>query len=307
MKPKNNKFYPALIALLLASLACVCTSPTSLLPSTLIPPATPVGVAVTVPVATVNPGQANTPTPSIEVDFPIYDGSDGRQTVRMEYMELDSTVLGGLASNTVAHNWLIELTSGQTIDARVYGDDVDTILTLIDENGQVIMSVDDSVGLDPQIVTVITNSGTYTLRITSFGPGNYTFEVKEIDDPAAAGFDIDPNLPLVTGSDSKATPIVKAIDIPSTTQGQLPNSSTAHNYVIDVLANTTISIQITSPTNTDTRYRILDLNGVELAYQDDDDGYDPQGTHTLQQAGQYTIRVDSFSSGSYIMDVRSGP
>ena len=79
-----------------------------------------------------------------------------------------------------AHNWLFEGQSGQTVTIEVVGvGSTDPSATLIDPNGTVVARSDqtDSGGSE-HITATLQLSGTYTVRVNVYVPGDYTITVR---------------------------------------------------------------------------------------------------------------------------------
>lgn len=286
----------------LAGLACVSQpGPGIVVPPTLVGG----GFSGTAPpVATVMPvagGGEVTPEPTI--DFPVYDGSDGRPTLLVRRLAFDTPQVAGLGASDYAHNWLLSLEQGQTVQLDAAGlDGADPVITLIDPNGVYVQQVDDTFGLDARLVFSAEASGVYTVRIWLYGAGNYEISATA-GTPESFGLEIDPDLPLYTNSDSDTTYIVQRIDFGVEERGEFPGDDIAHNWLFEGVAGQTVTVRVTGSSGTDATLTIIDPNGLYVNSVDDVIGLDPELTVTLTMDGLYTARVGAYGSGQYVIVV----
>lgn len=221
----------------LAGLACVSQPPIGVpLPMT----PTPVGAnfsGTAAPVATVLPVEGGVEvTPAPTIDFPVYDGSDGRPTLLVRMLEFDTPQVAGLGATEYAHNWLLRLEQGQMVRIDAVGlDGADPVITLIDPNGVYLQQVDDTFGLDAQLVYVAEASGVYTVRIWLYSAGNYELTATT-GTPETLGIQIDPVLPIYTNFDGDSTQLVQRIEFGVTESGELTSGSVAHNWLFEGVA-----------------------------------------------------------------------
>ncbi|MBN1120322.1 MAG: PPC domain-containing protein [Anaerolineae bacterium] len=80
----------------------------------------------------------------------------------------------------------------------------------------------------------------------------------------------------------------------------------AHNWLFEGTAGQTVQIAATGSGEVDTRIRLIDPDGNLLAEEDDTVGNDPLVSITLPTNGLYTVRVDTWSTGTYSLIVTEG-
>jgi Bacterial pre-peptidase C-terminal domain len=109
-----------------------------------------------------------------------YDGGDGYSTTQKGPLGSGVSCSSTIADISSADNWTFEGKADQsvTIDVKAQGD-ADPNLTVIDPNGDVIDSDDDSGGgTSPLLTTTLPEDGVYTFRIDMFTEGGYTISAK---------------------------------------------------------------------------------------------------------------------------------
>lgn len=86
---------------------------------------------------------------------------------------------GTIVSNTEAHNWFFEGAEGQVVEVFVTGDGIsDPRARLIDPNNKVVARNDDTGdSFDAYILATLSSTGTYTIRVDMFEPGDYTISL----------------------------------------------------------------------------------------------------------------------------------
>jgi hypothetical protein len=112
----------------------------------------------------------------IDPALPLYTGDDSYETTLVQRLAFDTPGSGTFTSLFEAHNWVFEAQEGQTVTITSTGvNDVDTRVTLIDPDGEVITVVDDTdAGVDPLITITLASSGLHTIRIDTWDEGAYT-------------------------------------------------------------------------------------------------------------------------------------
>jgi hypothetical protein len=116
-------------------------------------------------------------------DTSIFDGNDELNTTLIDSILLGETVTAVLDDPAAAHNWLFQGTAGQTVTITVTSpvDLADPAVVLLDPTGNIMTQVDDNFGPDDedvQITVTLPQEGTYTIRITTFGGGEYQITVQ---------------------------------------------------------------------------------------------------------------------------------
>jgi hypothetical protein len=208
-----------------------------------------------------------------------------------------------------AHDWTFEGTSGQAVSIRAEaaaGEQTDPRLHLVGPGGDVLTSDDDSGGgLDSLIANYeLPEDGTYTIKVDVFSEGGYVVSISEgsPDDEEEAA----------TGS--------TVMDYPSTSQGtlelggegeaELDDLFAAHDWIFEGTAGQAVTIRAEAAQgeDTDPRITLIGPNGDELTSDDDGgDGFNSLiANYELPQDGTYTVKVDVFSEGGYVISLAEG-
>lgn len=116
----------------------------------------------------------------VESGYPVYDGGDGYDTTVLQYVGVGGSANGYIDDPAVAHNYLFDAASGQSITVSVLGgaDETDTRLVILDPNGNYVIDADDVSGLDPIVTFTANTTGVYTARIDTFSEGGYTIYIE---------------------------------------------------------------------------------------------------------------------------------
>jgi hypothetical protein len=127
--------------------------------------------------------EAGTPTPTGIAPtggIVAFDGGDGYKTSQEMTITMGQTVTGTLPTAIEAHNWEFQGTAGQKIVITVLGSGLtDPRVKLLDEQGFVLADDDDSLAYsNAQIVYILTATGTYTIRVDTWGGGDYSLTVQ---------------------------------------------------------------------------------------------------------------------------------
>ena len=135
--------------LALAAAACVCTSLSSLVPSS-------GGIS----------GQ--------------YDAGDGLNTTKVDTITVGETKNDNLSGIFEAHNYTFDGTAGQTVTITAIGTgDTDPRVYLIDPSGNKIGEDDDGGGGYNALLTMtLPSTGKYTIRVDVFTAGDFTLTLK---------------------------------------------------------------------------------------------------------------------------------
>jgi hypothetical protein len=263
-----------------------------------------------------------TDVPATEVaeELPVFDLSDDYETTLVELIDLDTEVSGTFEDIFEAHNWVFEGAAGQAIQIIATGDgEADTRIRLIDPDGNLLVEEDDTVDSDPWISTTLPVDGLYTARVDTWTVGTYSLiitegeaEVEEAEtggveglNPIGVAEEVDPSLPVFDAGDSYDTTLVQLIGVNIPYTSSFSDLFDAHNWLFEGTAGQDIQIFATGD-DVDTRARLLDPDGNLLAEEDDTLGIDPWITITLPVDGLYTVRIDTWTEGVYVMIVTEG-
>ena len=228
----------------------------------------------------------------------------GRYSLTLSVAEPPEATIGTIAiGDTVTatlapgatDEWTFRGQAGQTVSVAMTAQDnsFDTVLRLVDEQGDEIAYNDDSGGtLNSRIEAVtLPADGEYTILAGSFGGrsgGPYTLTLSETEPPQVNS---------------------GPIEIGQTVEAQLgPGLEDEWTFVGEL--GQVISVGVYAP-EFDTVLRIVDDNGVELAF--DDDGGPGLNSQIrgwqVPLRGAYTIRVGSYgggAGGSYVLSTLMG-
>ncbi len=123
----------------------------------------------------------------------------------------------------------------------------------------------------------------------------------------SAGPIVEGNLPMYDAGDGYETSFVREIAVGGTDGDTFTSVFDAHNYVFEGNAGQIVTIRITGAAgDLDTRAKLIDPNGTLLVEEDDTEGVNPVIVYTLPMDGLYTIRIDTWSEGSYTVTVSEG-
>ncbi len=202
---------------------------------------------------------------------------------------LDQTVTGTVSGQRRVC-YAIEATGGERYSFTVASPtDTDTMLELYDSSGILLNSDDDSGGhLNPLLVFDPEQSGTYYVVI--FGYGSESTGAFELT--FNAGYNFCPN--------------PQQIQLGDVLDGTLVEEQKACYVFYDAAGQT---ILITVDSLIDTTLTLYDINGTQVAFDDDSVGMNPQIRTTLPEDGFYTISVESYAGdgGDFTITIETGP
>lgn len=192
-------------------------------------------------------------------------------------IEIGDTVPGSQEDS----EWHLTLDEGQTVQIELESDEFDTILDLLGADGALITSNDDIAFPDnrnSRIIYTATASGTYTLRIRSFGSdnpeGSYTLSVTELQ--TVAGVE---GGELEYGDEKTVEPQGASL-LEFTFQGE---------------ADDVVNIRAVSEQGEDTNLTLIAPDGEAIAFADD----------SRSDINPFIIRLSLPQSGAYRIEVRS--
>jgi hypothetical protein len=201
-------------------------------------------------------------------------------------VELDSgnqVVTDSLSSNSPEVEYVFEGEEGQSVLISVSSSEFDTYLVLLDENGDVIASNDDSNdSLNSQIGPfVLPYSGEYTAIVTSYYYVNYG--------------------EVTTGEFNFR---LENVVVTSSSYGEITNITIDENTGSQFIefegnAGDVISVSVNSNDSIDTTIALIDPTGFTLISDDDGGlGFDPEiERQVLPSNGRYVIMLSAFSLG----------
>jgi hypothetical protein len=204
--------------------------------------------------------------------------------------------------------------ANQPVEITVTSQDFDTFLVLRSPRGQEEMNDDARDGsTDSQIATVLSETGTHTLTVTSFAPdqmGTYEITLRQgragqsaVDAPSA------PSAP------TPAPGQVTAIAYGETIQGSLSSTDAIHSgcwedrYEFTGSVGDALTVALDS-TQVDPLVRLISPSGVEASDDDHGEGTNALLQVTLNEAGPHTIVATTFSpgeQGAYTLSLEGGP
>jgi serine protease Do len=182
--------------------------------------------------------------------------------------------------------------AGETIEARMNSDELDTYLVLQNDRGELVAENDDGDGRNAVLSAVLPSNGTYTLLATAYGEdtvGNYTLSADRVQ--------------------INERPVLN-------TSGQLTNQSETITsryfrqgkaYTFSGQAGQVVLIELES--NEFDTYLIVQNDRGETLAQDDDGGAEGSNSalrFTLPETGTYRVVVTPFNegySGAYSLKV----
>ncbi|MEL6309069.1 MAG: PPC domain-containing protein, partial [Chloroflexota bacterium] len=208
--------------------------------------------------------------------------------------ELEYELTGELTDDEPFVEYLFVGTEGQEVTITLDSEDFDTYLFLVDEDGNELISNDDSRGtLNSQIVDFeLPYTGEYSILVSSFSfvvaeqaeTGDFDLiieatEASNDDDDTVDTGDVD----IVAGGDA----IVDELDVDNQTR----------EYVFAGEAGSAVTITLDSD-QFDTYLVLLDENGSEITFNDDSRGSlnSQIASFELPYTGEYTIVVTSYGN-----------
>jgi hypothetical protein len=239
--------------------------------------------------------------------------------------------IGGEASATLdtifeAHDWTFEGESGQVVTISVAaapGSEVDPRINLLGPDNEWLIADDDG-GTDTDSLIenyTLPASGTYTIKVDVFTSGEYIVSVSEGGEGASDGGLTMPDTEndaadsgdgnSLEGSDNSALGLPSvdqgSVEIGGEASATLDTIFEAHDWTFEGESGqvVTISAAAAAGSSVDPRLNLLGPDGEWLTANDDGgSGTDAliEG-YTLPASGTYTIKIDVFEGGEYILSV----
>ncbi|MGB7338513.1 MAG: MXAN_6640 family putative metalloprotease [Phototrophicaceae bacterium] len=217
-------------------------------------------------------------------------------TVGQIMAQSDETYTGNVDNNN-SDRYVIALQAGDNVLITAIasnGSDLDTILTLLDEDGDAVAENDDYEYPDS------TNS---QIDFTADDAGDYTVIVSNYPDSSGA-YELSITYTLAQGNSSENS------SQDDFAVSGFADDDTVTPYDIELSAgqNVVITAAATDGSELDTILVLRDANGDDVAENDDFDGTNSQIDYTADDAGTYTILVGSYpgTSGDYDLRVTFG-
>lgn len=164
--------------------------------------------------------------------------------------------------------------------------------------------VTDSAPTIQAIMTLVATSGVTTGEPLATGSPSPTPTTGGTGGQAAVTPTPAPPTAANSFDDVNQTTQTQAITVGQTVSGTLNSAIEAHNYTFAATAGQRITIRVTSVGGSDPRVKLVDPAG-NIVGQDDDAGGGSNAllVATLQSAGTYIIRVDTWGGGGYTLSV----
>ncbi len=203
-------------------------------------------------------------------------------------ISLGDSVTGELTSDEPAHSYTLEAEAGQVISITLTSTQLDTYLSLLGDDGDVLASNDDSNGTNSAISGFeLPEAESYTIVAESYSSHNRNS--------------------AETGEYTLTVSVqqVNRIEYTQEVQGELTSSAPSIDYLFSGAADDVIVISQTS-SDLDSYVYLLDSSGTELTRNDDGGGNSNSliGPFTLPATGTYTIRASSYqgsATGSFTL------
>jgi hypothetical protein len=207
----------------------------------------------------------------------------------------DLTFEGELTNRNPTASFDLPLEAGQVVTITTEADDLDTVLTLLDEDGDTVAENDDRPdgGLTSQVVFAAEEGGTYEIQVSGFADATGEFSVI-----VTFGADF--------GLSDEATILVDETVTISGSQEEVSYPITLN--VGDILVVTTQGVSA----DLDTTLALLDAGGATITQNDDrgDGTLNSQIVFEVVTAGEYTVVVSTFnndSSGDLLLSIATDP
>ena len=267
---------------------------------------TPASTTQATPTATPTPtpGGPSTPTPT---NTPAPGGGNDTPGSCLPVVSGEK-VLGAIDPAGDLDYFCVDAGAGQTIiidiDAYVNGSPLDTVVTLFDKDGVMLLAEnDDDENADSHLEFQLSNAGRYYVRVRSYGhpccggpDHTYSLLVMLVGgSPPPAPTPT--NTPAPGGGNDtpgSCTPISSGANV----HGAIDPTGDVDYFCIDVIAGQTIVIDIDAYVNGSPLDAVVTLFGKDgvtlIAENDDGENFDPHLEFVLLGAGKYYLRVKSF-------------
>ena len=197
-------------------------------------------------------------------------------------ISIGDSVTGELTNAQFSHSYTLDAEAGQVVTITLTSEDFDTYLSLLNADGDVLASNDDSNGTNSAITAIeLPEADGYTIVAESYSSnrgnsgdtGEYTLSVSEQQ--------------------------VNRIEYTQVVNAELTSSSPTIDYLFTGAADDVVVISQTS-TDFDSYLILLDSRGNELTRNDDGGGSSNSliGPYTLPSTGTFTIRAGSYSGSA---------
>lgn len=217
------------------------------------------------------------------------------------------TVTGTLTRQQITMPYRFEGRAGQLVTITLISDDFDAFLTLLDEDGEVLITDDDRAGdLNARIDSFpLPADGVYTIIASSYNNaslGDYILILAPVGEaiPAPTTTEPPPTAAPVepTPTASPAGDVPGALALGDTVGGTLTGARLSARYTFEGRAGEAVTITLRSGAF-DAFLILLDADGDQIASDDDSAGdFDARiAAFALPADGVYTIVATSYSGG----------
>jgi hypothetical protein len=232
----------------------------------------------------------------------------GLPSTNMGSLQLNQPVSAELDTIMEAHDWTFAGQAGQVVTIRVEaaeGHDTDPRVNLLSPSGEFLIAADDTEGYNAVISGYeLPETGAYTIKVDVFTEGAYAILVTDGtgDPPSQEAAQPGPGAADAGGFQGSLL-----LGQPAT--GHLESLSAVDDWTFTAEAGqlVTISVAAAPGEDTDPRVNVVAPDGSLLVSEDDSVGYDALiSGYELPQSGEYTLQVDVFTGGDYVIEVRDG-
>lgn len=183
--------------------------------------------------------------------------------------------------------------AGDVVQIQAIGNNVDTILRLVDFDGNILAENDDQTteNLNALIETTLPTTGTYYIGVAGYTTGSFTLILLNLGTAQAQ---------TQTAAQTQGE---GALQYGDTVSGTTINIDTPVIYTFSGAAGDTVSIYATSDSGTDTYLVLADINGTTLAEHDDVSDTDLSSfiEYTLPANGEYLVGVFGWDAGPFTL------
>ncbi len=243
-----------------------------------------------------------TPAPAASTSTAPTETVDGRLT----FYEAAALTTSSPVLDNGEHFLLYErsLTAGVPVYVELTSGSFDPYLVVLDPNGELVLEVDDSPGMDLNVAERFTptTTGTYVLGVTSYGPGETgAFELL-VREGGAASDGVAPGATFSAAAVGDGSGFVGSLALGQLTRTQLAGSADAtpwHTYRIDVAPGTPrLVVDLATDPGID-----LDLfvrYGEEVTNWGDDGDWD---LRDVSLETRNSLVIDAPAAGPWFIDV----
>lgn len=242
-------------------------------------------------------------------------GGSGEYEITVEFITIDEPDLeydGFMSDDVDDDEYDIELDEGDGVIISLVaadGSDLDTVLALLDEDGNEVAYNDDSnpgADYNSEIVYVAEEDGDYTIIVSNYpgSSGDYILTVTFVSSETAE------QLGVTSGGGSRPeVDTTPERDPDESYEGTIDSDEDPVEYEIDLdEGDMLIAAMYEADGEMDTLLYVLDPDGNEIARNDDRGDYttfDSQVAFTAEEDGEYTIVASNYPDypGDYLLEI----